>query len=387
MSLYWTTFLCSILVLTVLCGFCRSQETAIEPQMDTEHVNVTAVEGGETVLPCSVANLGNNQVSWRGPRGIIISIGKKILTSDRARFQVLNPYQSEWNLHISKVRSSDTGYYTCSLPNTQQVKSVFLLVSVPPSIVNSELKDSYEVLEGTDFSITCQARGFPKPTVKWLRIIKSEPQLFLEGETLVIPKSTRSDSGNYMCVASNEIKPEAAHTIKITVTYPPKVTVRTKKIQQYLGKETILSCRVESYPLATIIWSFGDKELQNSWKYKIITHTEPNGQGLDTLLTILGIEMSDDGTYQCLATNSHGSDEGTTVLQVETPMWTTPIPAISTTMETPPTSSAPTSQTQRSTISSENFITDASSGNGGEYVYANPQHAIAVLLIALLANL
>ncbi|KAK3587763.1 hypothetical protein CHS0354_042722 [Potamilus streckersoni] len=314
-------------------------------------------------------------------------MGKKILTSEKNRFQVFNPYQPEWNLHISKVRSSDTGYYTCSIPNIPQVKSVFLLVFVPPSIVDSELQDSYEVLEGTDFSITCQARGFPKPTVKWLKIIKSELQPLLEGETLVIPSITKSDSGNYMCAASNEIKPNAAHTIKITITYPPKVTIRTKQISQSLGKETILSCMVESYPLATIIWSFGDKELQNSWKYNIITYTEPNGLRLETQLKILAIEMSDDGTYQCLATNSHGSDEGTTVLQVQMPTWTTPIPTISTTTETPPTSPVPTSQTQRSTRNNEIFVTDASSGNGGEYVNAHSQYIIAVLLIALLANL
>ncbi|KAL3872664.1 hypothetical protein ACJMK2_035877 [Sinanodonta woodiana] len=384
MILYWTTT--SILVLAVLCGFCWSQEAAEKPQMNTEPVNLTAVEGGEAVMPCSVANLGKNLVSWRGPKGKLISMGKTILTSDKARFQVLNDYQPEWNLQISKVRSSDAGNYTCSIPNTIQVKSIFLLVFVPPSIVNSELQDSYEVLEGTAFSVTCQARGVPKPTIKWFRIIKSESQLVQEGETLVIPSIRKSDSGNYMCVANNEIKPEAEYTIQIMVAYPPKVTVRPKKISQSLGKETVLSCIVESYPHATIIWSFGDKELQNSWKYKTITHTETNGQALEALLTILGIEMSDEGTYQCLATNSYGSDEGTSVLQVRTPTWTTPMPTISTTMETPPTSPETTSQTQRSTKSNEIFVTDASSGNGGEYVNAN-QHVMAVVLIALLSNL
>ena len=103
-----------------------------------------------------------------------------------------------WHLHISDVQESDRGRYLCQI-NTAQAKTqsaylnvvgiklllfarktercvmykVALLVSlpkiVPPTIEDSTSSSDVIVREGSDLTLTCQARGSPTPSVKWRR--------------------------------------------------------------------------------------------------------------------------------------------------------------------------------------------------------------------------
>ena len=71
------------------------------------------------------------------------------------------------------------------------------MFSVPPSIlpIHNEM-----VLEGGNVTLTCNASGFPAPTVYWVKT--SNGDRFNTTE-LVFTNISRSKAGEYKCVASN----------------------------------------------------------------------------------------------------------------------------------------------------------------------------------------
>ena len=80
-----------------------------------------------------------------------------------------------------------------------QLTSWFLVVmfSVPPSI---QPIDNEIVIEGRTVTLTCNASGFPAPTVYWVKTSNGDR---FNGTELVFTNINRSGAGEYKCVASN----------------------------------------------------------------------------------------------------------------------------------------------------------------------------------------
>ena len=75
----------------------------------------------------------------------------------------------------------------------------FLVVmsSVPPSILPI---DNEVVIEGRNVALTCNASGFPAPTVYWVKTSNGDR---LNKTELFFTSINRSEAGEYTCVASN----------------------------------------------------------------------------------------------------------------------------------------------------------------------------------------
>ena len=71
------------------------------------------------------------------------------------------------------------------------------MFSVPPSILPI---DNETVIEGQNVTLSCNASGFPAPTVYWVKT--SNGDRFNTTE-LVFTNISRSKAGEYTCVASN----------------------------------------------------------------------------------------------------------------------------------------------------------------------------------------
>ena len=71
------------------------------------------------------------------------------------------------------------------------------MFSVVPSILSI---DNEVVIEGGNVTLSCNASGFPAPTVYWVKT--SNGVRFNETE-LVFTNINRSEAGEYTCVASN----------------------------------------------------------------------------------------------------------------------------------------------------------------------------------------
>uniref|UniRef100_A0A182NMM7 Basement membrane-specific heparan sulfate proteoglycan core protein n=1 Tax=Anopheles dirus TaxID=7168 RepID=A0A182NMM7_9DIPT len=76
------------------------------------------------------------------------------------------------------------------------------------------LNKNYVVVQGTDFSLSCEATGTPFPTIKWTLSGKPfESNVQQSGNVLRIFNAQPSNGGVYICVANNEESMDRAYTV------------------------------------------------------------------------------------------------------------------------------------------------------------------------------
>ena len=71
----------------------------------------------------------------------------------------------------------------------------------------------------------------------------------------------------------------------------------------------MLECFVEAFPPPLSYWQFGDKIIEDNWKYKIFSE-ESGSFGVRFVLNITYVEPMDYGMYKCIAKNERGKTQG-----------------------------------------------------------------------------
>ncbi|XP_054634275.1 basement membrane-specific heparan sulfate proteoglycan core protein isoform X10 [Dunckerocampus dactyliophorus] len=108
-------------------------------------------------------------------------------------------------LKIERVTEADAGQYRCTATNdVGSVQSqVVLNVQSLPQI--SALPERKEVTVGSDAVLPCVASGYPVPEIRWSKVEgELPPKCYQEVNVLTVPRVTQSDSGTYVCTASNK---------------------------------------------------------------------------------------------------------------------------------------------------------------------------------------
>lgn len=86
--------------------------------------NVTVKLGQNTLLTCSVRNIGSFKILWlRVKDGDVLAYDNLLITQD-PRFQLIQNSVGESNLFIENAKESDAGEYVCQL-NTETLKAKF----------------------------------------------------------------------------------------------------------------------------------------------------------------------------------------------------------------------------------------------------------------------
>ncbi|KAF0288201.1 Lachesin [Amphibalanus amphitrite] len=75
------------------------------------------------------------------------------------------------------------------------------------------------------------------------------------GEVLPLDKVRRSDTGYYLCIASNGLPPSVSKKIKLEVHFHPVVQVPTQLIGVPLWTDVTLRCHVEALPKSINYWN------------------------------------------------------------------------------------------------------------------------------------
>ncbi|XP_051546218.1 neuronal cell adhesion molecule-like isoform X1 [Myxocyprinus asiaticus] len=261
---------------------------------------------GETLeMECIADGLPTPEVSWMKLSGEI--------PSGRASF--LNFHKT---LRITDVSEADAGEYRCTAKNrhgsTQHtirvsVKAAPYWISAPRNLVLAPLE------MGT---ITCRARGHPKPTISWsmngvpIENAPKDPSRKVEDDTIIFTEVQTGSSAVYQCNASNEYGYLLSNAFVNVLAEPPRVLTPPHKVYQVImNKPALLECASFGSPIPTITWF---KDSRSS-----ILEGDPYVFHKNGTLEIHLSQALNSGKYTCVARNSLGISENHVYLEVKEP--------------------------------------------------------------------
>lgn len=86
---------------------------------------------------------------------------------------------------------------------------------------------------------------------------------------MIIPNITKDDCGTYYCTASNGLGLKYQTVANVVVLFAPLVSAPKPYVKVALPFEVSLQCRIQTYPLSTIMWLHKGIEVLNNFHYKL----------------------------------------------------------------------------------------------------------------------
>ncbi|XP_060078232.1 hemicentin-1-like, partial [Ylistrum balloti] len=286
------------------------------PTLTVTQSSYSITTGNSVTLQCSVsANPSITSVYWqRTQNGVTAGI-----TVDGVNFS--GATTSNPSLTVITANTGDSGTYRCFAINsvgTGQSSEISLSVTGNLPVITIG-QSSYSVITNSQVTLQCSVSANPSITsVVWLKTSGgSTSTIAIDGTkysggsttspTLVINNAASTDSGTYVCQATNSIGTGSGTSITLSVTGNiPTATISETDYSVVTGSTKTIPCSVSGTPSVTSV----------SWKF---THN-----GVTSTLTIDGVnyggslvsspslivynaDNSDQGYYTCTATNSVGT--------------------------------------------------------------------------------
>ncbi|KAK1804810.1 hypothetical protein P4O66_003652 [Electrophorus voltai] len=276
-------------------------------------------------LSCDAAGIPPPSLTW-------IKKGRVIENSESLEMHILS---GGGKLQIAHSQLSDSGTYTCLASNVEGKahKSYHLTIHVvfsecndlggavvPPSIIGSELPGEVSVMLNASVQLLCRVEGFPTPTIQWLKDGKALSQTDLQsirispdGSTLTVTATHTSNGGKYTCVATNSAG-EEDRIFNLNVYAPPAIQGNgraAEELSAVLDSSVSVECVASGSPPPQLSW------LKNSLPLPVSAHIRLLSAA--QVLRIGRVQVSDGGTYTCVASNRAGVDIRHYNLQVYVP--------------------------------------------------------------------
>ncbi|KAF4078298.1 hypothetical protein AMELA_G00197800 [Ameiurus melas] len=262
-------------------------------------------------------------VSVREGQGVVLLCGTPIYAGELHFAWVFNEYpyfvqqdsrrfvsQETGNLYVAKVEPSDVGNYTCVVVN--RITKVKMLSSPTPLVLRTDgvmgeyepkievhFPDMVPAAKGSIVILECFALGNPVPEITWRRAngvpFPNKVKMKNSNVVLEIPSFQQEDAGGYECVAENKM---GRNTVKGRLSFHAKPQwVQTMHDSALSIDERLFwECKASGKPKPSYSW-LKNGELLNT---EDRIHIE-NGA-----LTVVSVNLSDAGMYQCVAENKHG---------------------------------------------------------------------------------
>ena len=116
-------------------------------------------------------------------------------------------------LEVMNIDASSGGSYMCTVSNAAGNDSASTTLYVAPYIV-TPLEEQTLTTNGSNVNISCDADGFPSPTVSWVDVTNAE---VVNMSLLEFSPVMFGDEGLYHCVATAEINGINFNTIDDTI--------------------------------------------------------------------------------------------------------------------------------------------------------------------------
>ncbi|KAM4591026.1 inactive tyrosine-protein kinase 7 isoform 2-T3 [Odontesthes bonariensis] len=270
----------------------RTQEVtftvATSPVWVTRPQDSSLEEGKPGYLHCQAQANPPPEVTWL--RNNIT------ITPEDSRFKLF----PNGSLRINNVEVYDAHKYGCETKNAGGRLYGLARVTVLEKLKFTPTPQSSQCLElDKEITIQCSAKGREIPTIRWTKADGGElpPHVEQRNGQLHFTKVTRSDAGNYTCIASNSLQGKITALVTLTVAVYIRFKVEPDNTTVYQGHTAILHCQATGDPDPHIHWMAKDKTLDISKNRRF--QKMPNGS-----LVITDVSTDDTGRYTCVAGNS-----------------------------------------------------------------------------------
>ncbi|KAI3357326.1 hypothetical protein L3Q82_015771, partial [Scortum barcoo] len=221
----------------------------------------------------------------------------------------------------------DSAVYQCEASNAHGsiLANVNIMVmSTAPRMLTEDYQE-YAVVLGGDVTLNCSVFGSPPPTITWKliteenRTIDEAPETIkeryfpLQNGSLQIISAEKNDSRKYVCVAQNT-EGQSSVTAVLDVKDCTVIVDPPQDTQIISGTTAQLMCQ-----------AVYDKSLQGTFELvwrkdgeEILLSSEENSRYfvVGGMLQIMNVNLSDQGTYTCIARTSLDENSATAVLTV-----------------------------------------------------------------------
>ncbi|XP_014846753.1 PREDICTED: neural cell adhesion molecule L1-like protein isoform X2 [Poecilia mexicana] len=269
--------------------------------------NQLSVNGSDVFIKCSVDGKPTPVITWRK--------NGKILQDDREN----NRRVLDETVMLHKAGPEDSGVYQCEASNRHGsvlANINVLVMNIAPLMLTKDFQE-YAVIEGGAIVMNCSVFSSPQSNISWTKegtAVEGERFHVLEdGQFLEIIRAEKGDTGKYACMASNR-EGMSSLTALLEVKDPTKIVAPPQDAQISSGNLARLMCRSE-YDRSLqgtfeVIWRKDGEEIfpssANSFRYKM------EGDQLQ----IRHVNISDQGSYTCIARTSLDEDTATAFLTV-----------------------------------------------------------------------
>ncbi|EFB29465.1 hypothetical protein PANDA_009711 [Ailuropoda melanoleuca] len=272
---------------------------------------LSTIEGIPVTLPCKASGIPKPSIIW-SKKGELIS-------TSSAKFSA----GADGSLYVVSPGGEESGEYVCTATNAAGYakRKVQLTVYVRPRVFGDQRGLSQDkpveisVLAGEEVTLPCEVKSLPPPIITWAKETQlispfSPRHTFLPSGSMKIVETRVSDSGMYLCVATN-IAGNVTQSVKLNVHVPPKIQRGPKLMKVQVGQRVDIPCNAQGTPLPVITWLKGGSAM--------LVDGVQHVSNSDGMLSVEQAMLSDSGIYTCVATNIAGSDETEITLHVQEP--------------------------------------------------------------------
>ncbi|XP_036791689.1 hemicentin-1 [Oncorhynchus mykiss] len=255
------------------------------------------VSNSKVTIPCPAEGSPFPKVRWfKNGLGIF---------PDQSEFSVAE----DGSLVIGSASASHSGDFKCVASNDagSVERKTRLKVNVPPEIQDDGQPLNLTVTLKQPLTLGCDAFGIPSPTITWTKdghnVVDSLGVYLQNGKRLLrIYRVQEEHGGQFTCTASNTAG-QARRNYNIVVQAPPVIsgTSRVQDLSVVAGQEVEVQCWVGGRPAPKVEWSRDGEVLSKDGD----PHVEFHEQG--QVMKVKTVRLRDQGLYQCLASNSAGT--------------------------------------------------------------------------------
>ncbi|KPP72549.1 titin-like, partial [Scleropages formosus] len=175
-----------------------------------------------------------------------------------------------------------------------------------------------EVSVGNRAKFECEIEEAPNVKFKWykagIEVRESEKcKIFSHHLTtsMELLNLTKADTGEYTCKATNQHGSDSCSAfLNVSEVFPPVFTTKPEPMTLYVGKQASIQCVVTGSTPLSVVWQKDNVSISSGENYR--ASVDKNRYTLE----IVKLQVADQGTYICKASNIVGTDMCCTELSV-----------------------------------------------------------------------